>query len=241
MTAYRNTLAAVIQQVMALVVGGTHRTSRHRMPPRVPDPPNSRRRRGARCRCSGGSSSPSRHLVGVSGLSYFRQVPGLSAVLLGVAWVAGAALPAALLYRVPRAWRGRACCSPALPPGASWARWTRRSCSSGCSRRAGAGHERDCAVGPLGGPGILLGAAGTLLVAVGLARLRWQPASRRVRPLLPVAAAGSRRRRGRDLAARGDASRPAVAGRPARGRDHPRGRSDHGLRGMGPARRVDRS
>ncbi len=125
-------------------------------------------------------------LVGLSGVSYARQVPSLSAVLLGLTWMVATALPAALLHRVPGAWRSQRLLLTGLAAGSivivlDQAFLQLTLFAPGPGQGAGAAIRSVRWLAPA-----VLGVTGALLVALGLARLRWRPASRRVRWLLPV-------------------------------------------------------
>jgi hypothetical protein len=125
-------------------------------------------------------------LVGLSGVSYARRVPSLGAVLLGATWIVATALPAALLHRVPEARRSRPLLLAGLTAGSvviivNQAFLQLTLFAPGPGQGAGAAVRWVLWLAP-----DVLGMAGALLVAVGLARLRPRPASRRVRRLLPV-------------------------------------------------------
>ncbi len=123
-------------------------------------------------------------LVGLSWAASFVQGPAFGGALAVIAAVVGVASPAALLYRVPTAWRSHRLLLAGLAAGSV----------SGALSRALLPLVAAWSLGTVdpwrqfalwAGPAVL-GLAGMLLVALGLARLRERPPSRGVRRLLPV-------------------------------------------------------
>ena len=123
-------------------------------------------------------------LVGLSWAASFVQGPAFGGALAVIATVVGVAIPAALLHRVPSAWRSRRLLLAGLAAGSVSGALSRALLPLFAPSSLGA-------VDPWGqfalwlGPAVL-GLAGMLLVALGLARLRQRPPSRGVRRLLPV-------------------------------------------------------
>ncbi|MGO9179463.1 MAG: hypothetical protein ACLQHS_09355 [Candidatus Limnocylindrales bacterium] len=123
-------------------------------------------------------------LVGLSWAASFVQGPAFGGALAVIAAVVGVAIPAALLYRVPSAWRSHRLLLAGLAAGSVSGALSRALMPLFVASSLGAVDPwRQFAL--WAGPAVL-GVAGMLLVALGLARLRERPPSRGVRRLLPV-------------------------------------------------------
>ena len=126
-------------------------------------------------------------LVGLSWAASFLRGGGISNVLFGLGEACGTALPVALLYRRPDPRRSHGLLFSGLAAGSFASALSRtlallpQALGQGASTPTSQGVQAVLWVGPEA-----LGVAGTLLVALGLTRLRERPPGRQVRWLLPV-------------------------------------------------------